>query len=227
MTAPRTNSSHDQNRIATLIGVSTADGTTPVPVEVDPTTGALQVAGLAAAGSDGAILDGVTATTKATVKAYTNANPLTVRLTDTNGDYVAASGGTQYTNAAAQATPVGTASLGWDGSNVRVLKTDASGQLVMSNPGGASAATTGTITSVASSATSVTLLALNTGRKYATFYNESTAVLYLATAATATTSAYTVQIPASGFYEFSTAYTGVISGIWASANGNVRITEFT
>lgn len=43
MTAPRSNASHDQNFIPTLIGVSTADGTTPVPVEVDPATGQMQV----------------------------------------------------------------------------------------------------------------------------------------------------------------------------------------
>jgi hypothetical protein len=43
MTAPRTNAGHDQNNVATLIGVSTTDGITPVPVEVDPTTGQLQV----------------------------------------------------------------------------------------------------------------------------------------------------------------------------------------
>lgn len=41
MVAPRTNASHDQNRVTTLLGVSTTDGTTPVPVEVDPATGAM------------------------------------------------------------------------------------------------------------------------------------------------------------------------------------------
>lgn len=43
MTTPRTNAGHDQNFVPTLLGVSTIDGTTPVPVEVDPTTGQLQV----------------------------------------------------------------------------------------------------------------------------------------------------------------------------------------
>jgi hypothetical protein len=41
-------------------------------------------------GGDGAIQDGVTPTTKATVLLYTNSNPLAVRLTNTAGDYVAA-----------------------------------------------------------------------------------------------------------------------------------------
>jgi hypothetical protein len=43
MTAPRSNASHDQNFETTLMGVSTVDGTTPVPAEVDPVTGQLQV----------------------------------------------------------------------------------------------------------------------------------------------------------------------------------------
>lgn len=47
-------------------------------------------------------------TTVADVFDYTNSNPLAVRLTDTNGDYVAAGGGTQYTeDVAAAADPVG------------------------------------------------------------------------------------------------------------------------
>lgn len=61
-------------------------------------------------GSDGAILDGADSNIKATVKDYTNSNPLAVVTVDTNGDYVSGSGGTQYTeDAAAAANPVGTA----------------------------------------------------------------------------------------------------------------------
>lgn len=43
MAAPRNNASHDQNNVPTLIGVSTSDGTTPVPAEVNPLTGAVSV----------------------------------------------------------------------------------------------------------------------------------------------------------------------------------------
>lgn len=57
-----------------------------------------------ASGGDGAILDGVTASIKATVVDYANSNPLTVRLTDTNGDYVAAGAGTQYVDDAVGTT---------------------------------------------------------------------------------------------------------------------------
>lgn len=61
-------------------------------------------------GGNGAILDGANSAIKATVFDYTNSNPLAVRLTDTNGDYIAAGAGTQYTeDAAAAADPVGSA----------------------------------------------------------------------------------------------------------------------
>lgn len=85
------------------------------------------------------------------------------------------------------------------------------------------------ITSVASSASSVSLLASNSSRKGATFFNESTTILYLKLGATASTTSYTVQMPAGSYYElpFIQTYTGAIDGIWSSANGNVRITELT
>lgn len=85
------------------------------------------------------------------------------------------------------------------------------------------------ITSVAGAAVSTTVLAANAARKGAYFYNESTAILYLAFAATASTTAYTVQLAAGGYYEMpeKPLYTGLITGIWASANGNVRVTELS
>lgn len=83
-----------------------------------------------------------------------------------------------------------------------------------------------TLTSVASSASSVTLWASNPQARGRMATNDSTAILYLAFGPTATTSAYTVQIPASGYYELpGPLFTGVVSGIWASANGNARLTE--
>lgn len=90
-----------------------------------------------------------------------------------------------------------------------------------------SGAATGTQTSVASSASNVTILASNTSRKGATIYNDSTAILYIRFAATATTSNYTVQIPSGGYYEVPFRYTGIIDGIWSAANGNARVTELT
>lgn len=88
---------------------------------------------------------------------------------------------------------------------------------------------TSAVTSVASSATNVTILASNATRKQAAVYNESTQILYLKLGTTASVTSYTVQIPASGYYELPgiTVYTGQIDGIWASANGNARVTELS
>jgi hypothetical protein len=89
-------------------------------------------------------------------------------------------------------------------------------------------AATGTLSTVASSATSVTVLAANTARMGATVYNDSTQILYLGYSATAaSTSAYSVQVPPSGYVEIPAKYNGQLTGIWASANGNARVTEIT
>ncbi len=88
---------------------------------------------------------------------------------------------------------------------------------------------TSALSNVSSSATSVTLLASNANRLNATIFNDSTQVLYVKFGATASTTSYTVQIAANGYYELpnGNTYTGIIDGIWASANGNARITELT
>lgn len=89
---------------------------------------------------------------------------------------------------------------------------------------------TGTQTSVASSATDVTILASNASREGAVIYNDSTQILYLLLASgTSSTSNYSVQVPSQSYFEVPgpSIYTGVIKGIWAAANGNARVTEFT
>lgn len=88
---------------------------------------------------------------------------------------------------------------------------------------------TSAVTSVSGSATSVSLLAANTSRKGALFFNDSTATLYLKLGTTASTSSYTVQIGSNAYFELpdTKIYTGAIDGIWSSAAGAVRITELT
>jgi len=87
---------------------------------------------------------------------------------------------------------------------------------------------TGATTSVASSATNVTLLAANTARKAASIYNDSTQVLYIKYGATASTTSYKTQIAAGAYFEFpQPCYAGIVDGIWAAANGNARISEET
>ncbi len=87
--------------------------------------------------------------------------------------------------------------------------------------------TTGTITSVVSVIASAVLLAANTARKGAVITNESTAILYLAFAATASSTAFTAKLEPDDYYELPYHYTGAVSGIWTVANGNAVITEFT
>lgn len=90
-----------------------------------------------------------------------------------------------------------------------------------------------TTATVASSASSVNLFAASAD-PYAetdvlgrTVFNDSTQVLYLKFGATASASSYTVQIAAGGYYEFPRPiYAGQVDGIWASANGNARLTSW-
>jgi hypothetical protein len=86
---------------------------------------------------------------------------------------------------------------------------------------------TAVLANVASSASTTPLIAAGVGVHGRIVYNDSTAVLYLANAATASVTAYTVQIPAQGTYSFpEPLYSGAVSGIWASANGNARVTTW-
>lgn len=118
-------------------------------------------ASLVGGGGDGAILDGVTSTIAASVLDYTNSNPLAVRLTDTNGDYIAAAGGTQYTTASGPATSggdvvtlMGAVRLDSPASFVAadfdrtLLLTDANGRLHVITPLPSGAATETTLASV-------------------------------------------------------------------------------
>jgi hypothetical protein len=90
-----------------------------------------------------------------------------------------------------------------------------------------SRAQTATLTPVASSASSVTLFSAVSLVNARAIFNDSTAVLYVKFGATASTSDYTVQIPAGGYYEFpQPLYGGRVDGIWASANGNARLTSW-
>lgn len=81
---------------------------------------------------------------------------------------------------------------------------------------------------VASVITTATILAANDSRIHVTVFNDSTATLYLAWGAGASTTNYTAKIPSQGMYELPAmpiVYVGVITGIWASANGTALVTE--
>lgn len=96
------------------------------------------------------------------------------------------------------------------------------------NTAGDGASDTGTQSNVAGSASAVTILAANTARYGAAIFNDSSAILYLIlSASTPTSSVYTVQMAPNAYYEVPYGYTGIIKGIWASATGSARVTEFT
>lgn len=94
---------------------------------------------------------------------------------------------------------------------------------------GTTTAGTATLANVASSASSVTLLAANAARQGAVIMNDSTAILYIKFGATASATSFTYKLNGGETWESPPApiYTGIITGIWASANGAARVTELT
>ena len=73
-----------------------------------------------------------------------------------------------------------------------------------------------------------TFVAANPARKGLLIDNESTSVLYLLFATgTSSVTNYSVRVPAGANINLgANFYTGIIKGVWASANGFARITEF-
>ncbi len=87
------------------------------------------------------------------------------------------------------------------------------------------------ITRVANSATSVSLLAANSGRKAAYFYNDSSQIAYVVLSATAaSTTAYTLQMAPLSFaaIDLDPVWTGAVQCIWAaSGTGGMQVTELS
>ena len=145
------------------------------------------------------------------------------------------SGGTQYVDGTAAATPTGTA-VAWNDAGVERVASAAK-PLPVSTASLTAALDTVTVvqdsnstaalTQVASNTASVTILAANANRKEALIYNNSTANLYLAFTGTASTTAFTVKLATNTAYALPTPlYKGVISGIWDAANGTAQVTEY-
>ena len=123
---------------------------------------------------------------------------------------------------------------GYDGTTTPyTLQKDATGQSILTQlqglveNSGSKPQASATLASVTAATTSTTILAASSSTHNAVVYNDSTAVLYLAFAATASTTAYTVQVPAGGYFEMpKPAYQGIITGIWSAANGAARVTSW-
>jgi hypothetical protein len=82
---------------------------------------------------------------------------------------------------------------------------------------------------VAASVTNVTLLASNSSRRAATFFNDSaSATLYLKFGATASTSSFTVKLVPGAYFEIpQPCYSGIVDGLYDAAIGACRVTEVT
>lgn len=130
------------------------------------------------------------------------------------------------------------------GGNIAAIatKTPAFGQAAMANsspvviasnqsavPISSPSSGTATLSNAAASATTVSILASNASRKGAIIQNDSSSAMYLAYAASASTTAYTVKVPANTGFEMpiTPVYTGAMSAIWDTATGSARITELT
>src|SRR5436190_2054376 len=115
---------------------------------------------------------------------------------------------------------------------LKVVLTDSSGAVLATFPvtSEPQKAATGAETNVASSATDVTILAANTNRLGFSVFNDSTAILYILLAnAVSSATLHTAQVGPGALYAppAGVLYTGVVKGLWASAAGSARVTEWT
>ena len=231
-------------------GLQDPDGNV-VPATTDA-SGNLLVNVAAGGAGDGSILDGVDPAIKATVKDYSNSNPVCVIAVDTNGDptggaAVSVADGADVTQGAlADAKVVGdnAGSLSaklrglnylWalivDTGNAWLKVSIQNATLAVTQSGTwvlGAVAVAATVTSVNDSNVNQTLLASAAGRKGFKLYNDSTEIAYVKEGATATTADYSYQIPPQGFYESVGVgvYTGRIDAIWAANGaGAMKITE--
>jgi hypothetical protein len=91
-------------------------------------------------------------------------------------------------------------------------------------------AATATLSNVATSTASATLLASNAARKGAVIYNDSLVVMYVKFGTTASATSFTYYLAAGATLELPSSpglYTGRIDGILASSTGTARVTELT
>lgn len=110
---------------------------------------------------------------------------------------------------------------GWN--SVSAFLHDQAGRVIVR----AARSSTPTQSSVASSASSVSLLVANADRIGATIYNDSSVALFVKLGATASATSFSKKLAAGEYYEVPACYAGAIDGIWESATGNARITELT
>jgi len=131
-------------------------------------------------------------------------------LTITNSSFTANAGTNLNTSLLALET----------GGNLASINNKLNSQIVSSS----------TVTTVNAVASDTTLLASNANRKGFIIFNNSTAILYvlLATGTSSSTNFSVLLNQGETLIIDNTClYTGIIKGIWASATGDCKVTEFT
>lgn len=84
------------------------------------------------------------------------------------------------------------------------------------------------LTAIQSTTADILLLQVNPVRKGATVYNDSPYSMYLLVGSGVTSNSnYTVQLAPLGYYEVPFSYVGSLRGLWTTASGFARMTEFT
>ena len=98
-----------------------------------------------------------------------------------------------------------------------------------SSPGSEPVATAATLSTVASLATSQTVLAANTSRRGVLMVNTDANALRIKYGATASASSFSVIISSGAYWEMpKPIYVGIIDGLWdADGSGSVFVTELT
>jgi len=131
-------------------------------------------------------------------------------------------GGVNLTKVAGTATATGSGVLG-AGTQRVVLATDQPAVAIAPQKG-----STATVTQVACSTTSAQLLASNSARKGAAIFNDTAVVALVKFGTTASTTSFTVKLPAGTVYDLSgpEIYYGRIDCVLASSTGNVYATEW-
>lgn len=117
-------------------------------------------------------------------------------------------------------------SLHDSGGNQAIINAD--GSLRVSETGGGASATWATV-DVASSASAVTLKAANANRRGLIIANDSTSLLYvLYGSGTPSASLFTYAVGPGATLEMAQPlYTGIVKGVWVSANGTAGVSEAT
>jgi hypothetical protein len=178
------------------------------------TTGQLNALSLTTAGALRIDGSGTTQPVSGTVTVNQGTSPWvtsvsgTVAVTQSTSPWIVAGGGTAGTPASGVVTVQGISGM----TPLSVV---------------ADKAATSSVTSVASSASNVQLLASNANRVFASIYNESSKQVFIKLGTTASNTSYSILLMPNSYWEVPSDWTGEIDAIWSAANGSARITELT